>query len=89
MRPGNQGKLDVRFAYYLLQIRTELLDDSVRFSGVIESLGTGEQTPFAELDDLPRILSGAEGNPPRAGAPREQVTPLVPAPRPEERKPLP
>jgi hypothetical protein len=50
--------MEIRFGYYLLQLRTEESGAASRLWGILEDLQTGERRAFEGLEELGGIIQG-------------------------------
>lgn len=75
MPSDNQGRLTIQFGYYLIQLRTEVLDGTVRTSGTLEDLRSGERFPFSGLGTLAETIERARDE--------EHRSRTMPAPEPD------
>ena len=59
-----------QFGYFVVQARADRLGPAAEVSGVLETLGTGDKTPFQSADDLARLLREWGGRLPSPTPPR-------------------
>jgi hypothetical protein len=55
MEPADRPT-EIRFGYYLLQLRTEESGEASRVRGILEDLRTGERRAFEGLEELGAVL---------------------------------